>query len=80
MTNKPWETEPIPHPAINPKGYIDLLIDGEYWHKAQLAAARALYEAMEKEARIEGGGGTFKYWFSGFENQLWLDGRKADGE
>jgi hypothetical protein len=75
IANKPWEIETVWLPFNTSTG-----VDKVDEPATKLAVARALYEAMEKEARIEGGGGTFKYWFSGFENQLWPEGRKADDE
>jgi hypothetical protein len=79
--NKPWETE---LPVV--KNICDEYIKS----MAQLLAARALYEAMERERVINHAGNdcrmrqsasyyTHNCHACAFEKLLWPEGRKANG-
>ena len=78
--NKPWETDP------NLVTYSEPIVtcDKVAWEAAQLAAARALYEAMEEERDKPGNNrsgriAAYELTFDKFEKLLWPEGRKADG-
>lgn len=79
MTNKPWET-PF---TLNPKPELSPHLAG--WERAQLAAARALYEYIIRppetfaEKHFTNPSTMVVLRVCDLEKLLWPEGRKTDG-